>query len=365
MSISRTQNISPYYQTKITLVSFVLVLMMLFVHGIYNESHLFRISNIVLSVIPRLSYRVINPTYFTISGLLFFKGIKTITDCFPKMKKRIRTVLVPFVLWNAIAILTYLIFSHLPLTREFLRRDIISHFQTPYGAFEFCFIRPSSFHLWFLRDLIVYVALSPVLYWLIKRFGWFVAPIMLVATPPLMQWLDLNHLEIAFFILGGTIAMHSSLEAVKAFLSRPFVLVAAFFYFGLSAIWDFVFPKQFVGEEYLSIFFSICGMITLWRGYDYLARTTHIEQSSFLLSLTNYSFFIYLFHEPILFILMQLGKILFGVNGISLTLLYLINPVLIICLGIVLAKGIKKISPTLYSVLVGGRITRFRASETI
>ena len=338
--------------------------MMLFVHGIYNEARHFFISNIVFSVIPRLSYRVINPTYFVISGFLFFKGIKTVTDCFPKMMKRIRTVLVPFIIWNAIAILTYLFFYHLPLTREFLRLDIINHFQTLYGAFEFCFIRPGSFHLWFLRDLIVYVALSPVLYWLIKRFGWFVAPISLVATPPLMQWLDLNHLEIAFFILGGTIALHSSLEAVKAFLSRPFVLVAAFFYFGLSAIWDFVLPKQFVGEEYLSIFFSICGMITLWRGYDYLARTTHIEQSSFLLSLTNYSFFIYLFHEPILFILMQLGKILFGVNGISLTLLYLINPILIICLGIVLAKGIKKISPILYSVLVGGRITRFRASET-
>ena len=281
------------------------------------------------------------------------------------MKKRIRTVLVPFVLWNAIAILTYLIFSHLPLTREFLRRDIISHFQTPYGAFEFCFIRPGSFHLWFLRDLIVYVALSPVIYWLIKRFGWFVAPIMLVATPPLMQWLDLNHLEIAFFILGGTIAMHSSLDAVKAFLSRPFVLVAAFIYFGLSAIWDFVLPEHFAGEEYLSIFFSICGMITVWRGYDYLARTTHIEQSSFLLSLTNFSFFIYLFHEPILFIIMQRGKRLFGVNDISLTLLYLINPVLIICLGIVLAKGIKKISPSLYSVLVGGRITRFRSTKII
>lgn len=365
MSISKTQGISPYYQTKITLVSFVLVLMMLFVHGIYNESRHFFISNIVSSVIPRLSYRVINPTYFAISGILFFKEIKTITNCLQKMKKRIRTVLVPFILWNAIAILTYFLFSHIPLTKEFIRYDIISHFQKSYDVFKFCFIEPSSFHLWFLRDLIIYIALSPILYWLIKRFDWFIAPITLVSTPPLMQILNLDHLEIAFFILGGTISLHSNLQEVKTFLSRPIALFAAFVYFGLSAIWDFVLPEHFAGEEYLSIFFSICGMITIWRGYDYLARTTRIERSSFLLSLTNYSFFIYLFHEPTLFIIMQLGKKLLGVNDMSLTLLYLINPILIICLGIVLAKGIKAISLSFYSVLVGGRITRFRSTETI
>ena len=87
MKENKPMKIPYYYQNKITIVSFVLVIMMLYVHGIYNESELFRMSYIVKSIISRLSYRVINPTYFSISGFLFFYGINAMADCFPKMKK--------------------------------------------------------------------------------------------------------------------------------------------------------------------------------------------------------------------------------------------------------------------------------------
>lgn len=359
MNSHNPQNISLYYQTKISLVSSYLAVLVLYVHGYFYVPERFPFSHIIISIIERFSYRAINPTYFAISGFLFFFGVKTITDCYPKLRKRIHTVLVPFILWNIIAIIEQLIFSKLPYTRDFLNRDILSYFLKPSGIYDF-FIGPASFHLWFLRDLFIYFLLSPLIYWIVKRFRWYVTPIMLVLTPPLMHWQNLNHLDIAFFILGATIAIHSNLESTRRFLSKPLVILSTFGYLGLSAFWDLIVPVQFKNEGYLTLVFSICGMITVWRGYDWLAHKMNIEHSRLLLSLTNYTFFIYLFHEPILFIFTLLGKRLFGGNDFSLIFIYLANPILIIILGVFFAKGIKAISPTLYAILVGGRVTRFK-----
>ena len=359
MNENKPLKISSYYQNKITIVSFVLVIMMLYVHGIYNEAELFRMSFVVKSIISRLSYRVINPTYYTISGFLFFYGINAMADCFPKMKKSIRTVLIPFILWNVIVVLESLFFSHIPFTREFFNFNLLDKYNNISTSLYNLLICPAGFHLWFLRDLIAYIAISPIIYWLIKKFCWYVPIILLVLTPPLMQAINLGHLDIAFFTLGGTIAMRSDLQSVKTFLSKPIVAFSAAVYLGLSFTWDFFLPNHFSGEEYLSILFSVCGMITIWRGYDGLSQITNLENNQLLQTLTNYSFFIYLFHEPVLFAIMQLGTSILGVNSRSLSFLYIINPILIIILAIIVAKIIKTTVPSLYSVLTGGRIARF------
>ena len=280
-------------------------------------------------------------------------------DCFPKMKKRIRTVLIPFILWNVIVVLESLFFSHIPFTREFFNFNLLDKYNNISTSLYNLLICPAGFHLWFLRDLIAYIAISPIIYWLIKKFCWYVPVILLVLTPPLMQAFNLGHLDIAFFTLGGTIAMRSDLQSVKTFLSKPIVAFSAAVYLGLSFTWDFFLPNHFSGEEYLSILFSVCGMITIWRGYDGLSQITNLENNQLLQTLTNYSFFIYLFHEPVLFAIMQLGTSLLGMNSRSLSFLYIINPILIIILAIIVAKIIKTTVPSLYSVLTGGRIARF------
>ena len=361
MNENKHLNITSYYQNKITIVSFVLVIMMLYVHGIYNEAEQFRMSFVVKSIISRLSYRIINPTYFSISGFLFFYGLKTMVDCFPKMKRRIRTVLIPFVLWNVIVVLESLFFSLIPFTKEFFNFNLLDKYNNLSSGIYNLIICPAGFHLWFLRDLIAYIAISPIIYWLIKKFSWYVPVFLLLTTPPLMQAFNLGHLEIAFFTLGGTIAMKSDLQSIKAFLSKPIVAISAAVYLGLAFTWDFFLPNHFRGEEYLSILFSVCGMITIWRGYDGLFHLTNPENNHLLQTLTNYSFFIYLFHEPVLFVIMQLGTSLLGLNSKSLSFLYIFNPALVIILAIIVAKIIKTIFPSLYSVLTGGRIARFQS----
>ncbi len=289
---------------------------------------------------------------------VFFYRINKATDCFLKMKKRISTVAVPFVLWNVFYILEKKSLSYFPIFGRVLQKDYSSEFQTLHDGLSYLLIDPAAFHLWFLRDLIVFIALSPILYWCIKKIGWWACGIMLIVTPPIMTLFEFSHFDIAFFILGGTIALHSDLENINRFLSWPIVTVSALIYFSLSVIWDLCFPKEFSGEEYLSIFFSVCGMITWWRGYDWLTRHINLSNNRIILALTGYSFFTYLFHEPLLFAIMQIGILVCGCTNLSLTILYLANPFVVILISVCVAKIINILCPTFYSIIVGGRIAQ-------
>lgn len=74
-----------------------------------------------------------------------------------------------------------------------------------------------------------------------------------------------------------------------------------------------------------------------------------------LSSALGYSFFIYLFHEPVFNIIKKIPIRLFGDSEPVLVLLFLINPIIMAAVAVVTAKVVQKCLPKLYSILVGGR----------
>lgn len=136
--------------------------------------------------------------------------------------------------------------------------------------------------------------LSPLLYLLLKYGKWIVVVGLLLVTPYIKEFTEtFNQLGIAYFALGGAIAMYSDLKTID--------------------------------------------------------RVTHLN--SFLC----YSFFIYLFHEPVFNIIKKIGLKVLGVHEWSLILLYLINPLIMCATAIMVAKLLQRFVPKVFSVLVGGR----------
>ena len=131
------------------------------------------------------------PIYFFISGYVFFVGIKFSGTVFKqKIKNRIKTLFVPYIIWNAIAIFL-IIFKSLPIFESFLSNSNSTLNLTPYTILE-CFwkyngnINPNSFvdgepqmlsgsyfpvnaALWYLRDLMIIVLTTPAVYWIVKK----------------------------------------------------------------------------------------------------------------------------------------------------------------------------------------------------
>ena len=203
--------ISNEHSHKIHVIYLILIMMVLYFHGYYNEAEIYPFAQ-ALQVVGSGNglWCVANTMFFLLSGMLFFNGIESVKGCFLKMKKRVRSLLVPYVIWNVIFIFWYIALQNLPGIDSFINSDIVGSL-TKNGlldALRVLYWEPANFPLWFVRDLMIMVVLSPVLYYLIKYLKW-IAPILLVVISPLVNL----HVS-PFFILGGCIAMHSSLEKV-------------------------------------------------------------------------------------------------------------------------------------------------------
>lgn len=116
--------------------------------------------------------RIAVPAFFVISGYYFFAGLGDRTanlDWFlGKWKKRLRTLVLPYVIWNLLLVACIIVknsvFSHLGLGED----DFIGQVRS-LGVYGTMWGFPMNFPLWYLRDLIVMVILSPLFYWFIKK----------------------------------------------------------------------------------------------------------------------------------------------------------------------------------------------------
>lgn len=97
------------------------------------------------------------PSFFLISGYLLCANIPQLTfgTYLSKLAKRTKTLFIPYILWNLIA-LGYQMATH--------QID-----ETP--SLSFIFLRPINFPLWFLRELIAAVIIFPLFYWFAKYSG--------------------------------------------------------------------------------------------------------------------------------------------------------------------------------------------------
>lgn len=153
------------------------------------------------------------PLFFFFSGYLFFvkyaEGFSA-NDYLNQLRKRVRTLLVPFVFWNVIVI------GYFALIHKFTPGLINSNFNNVYrfsvvdlirSFWDFPNGQPICYQFWFLRDLIMMVILSPIIYWLLKLSKWyllFVLAILYGINPETF----LHQTSITFFMLGAGFAIH-------------------------------------------------------------------------------------------------------------------------------------------------------------
>lgn len=123
------------------------------------------------------------PLFFAISGYLFFAHMPefSLSAYTEKLRRRVHTLLVPYVAWNVVAFLLYAAkdwaahaaLQH-PLSFNLLWGDTqMSSAGTNFlGWTVQAATAPVQEPLWFVRDLIILVLLSPIIYWIIKHLRW-------------------------------------------------------------------------------------------------------------------------------------------------------------------------------------------------
>ena len=337
---------SQYLSHKLTILDTLLIVMVVYIHSYYLEAETYKFSLFLQKITGGSGLcRVANSLFFTISGYLFARNINSLGEVFQKQRKRIRTLLLPYILWNLIFVGWYVILEYTPGVSHFNNSSgILNHFlgHSVWGCLNNVFLVPAAFQLWFLRDLLGMLMLAPLLYYLAKNHVFLTVFLALGMT---FVWGSVTYFWLG--LLFG--AQRWDIENYPRHFI--YVLLAFLLYLGHAV---------YIGLGYEStrlvgMLVNLLGIFLVWTLYDVLARGRCLANSGIWKYICGYSFFIYCFHEPAFNIIKKLALVIFGVSEPVLILFYFVNPWLMVFMAIGVAKLMQRWVPRVYTILTGGR----------
>jgi hypothetical protein len=296
---------------------------------------------------------------FAISGFLFFHNLQPYwSDYRRKYAGRLRTVVVPFLLWSAISLAVYLALQALPWSSAYFSHDFLGEASVARLA-DKLLLHPVAYPLWFLQTLIVCFVLAPLLYWPARALRWFTvlpfAVLWMLGTPA-TNWNDWKGLT--FFTLGAVIALERRRDIALTpppWVGRlvfPVWLLACVLYTALlrdvSAFWAHSLHKALM----------CLAMAAVWFGYETYLKP--LEGRRLVTLLLPFSFFIFAAQEPLLTILKRVGLHVLGSGDAAMLVVYFGAALLTLAIVVAAAALIRRYLPTPYAWLTGGRGRRGR-----
>lgn len=305
------------------------------------------------------------PIFFFISGFLFFYKTTSFsgkTYC-QKIRKRVRTLLVPYLFWNLFVILLFFLsqtflpdlmsgnnklicnYSLSDWFWAFWDRNMIN-LHTDVGLLK----SPICYQFWFIRDLMVVILLSPFVYWGVKKLRQY-AVVCLGILWLLGWWFDVVGFSITAFFFFSAGAYFSIHEKNFVEMMKPFLTVATILYI-LMAIVILCFKEE-VWCIYLSNINILVGIILAVSLSAHFIESGKWRPNTFL---SDSSFFVYAYHAmPLTYVSKLLFKVVQPHTNGTLLMLYVLCPTIIILIGLMLYYLMKKYLPLLTSVITGGR----------
>ncbi|MBP8156059.1 MAG: acyltransferase [Leadbetterella sp.] len=293
------------------------------------------------------------PLFFIISGYLYFLNIKgTRSEFKVKISKRTKTILIPYLVWSSWGLLFYTVLQFLPMSQNFFTNGLIKDMRME-EILKILFLNPLPFQLWFLRDLMILVVFSPLLFFTIKYLREFAVFLAFIPWISGYFYGFINTDSLLFFMFGGYLAIFDKLISFDgkkyAHLLFSFwillVIINSIFLFQGISIFDF-------WMSVLNKITLLVGVVAIWTIYDKLRGKINI---AVLNPIFSYSFFLYAFHEPVL---TMAKKGLFFILGNSQHVsfsVYILAPFLTIVLSLYIGFLAKKYIPKIYDIATGGR----------
>lgn len=327
-------------KNKITYVNFLLSSFIIFHHA-YNVN-VYDLSNTLLGTIEKYllsAFEVAVPLFFIISGYLFFYNCDK-TNIKNKLKKRFKSLIVPYLLWNLIGYFYFQIVNLFPFIRDNYF-GVIENFSI-IGMIKQCFIGDYNTVTWFLRALIIYTYITPIFYLLINKNKTLSYSVLIISFLLCFISKDEHIINYCYYFLGVFFAINYKDFFIKKHNIKSNMLIF------LSLLFIFVYFDIIYTNILGRIIYGILS-ISLWFSLDFFKT---LKQPKWFMYNT---FFFYCGHEMILEPIEKIFYLLIGNNIFGATLDFVIAPILtIICLSLI-CYFLNKYFPCIYRPLVGYR----------
>ncbi|MGE6784136.1 acyltransferase family protein [Ensifer adhaerens] len=243
-------------------------------------------------------FRVGVPCLSAISGYLLFRRGSDNFDFGKTLKTKVRTVLLPFLLWNLAFLALVFVAQSKDVSSGYLP-EVVEASLREWLSLAFALEDlPINLPLYFLRDLLLCIVLSPALGWLIKRYpAQTLAVLLAYVVLPVPNGIFLKKSILFGFSAGICMSLHRidihrldrfSWPIAIAFFSAAALLSALLFEYG---------PNFPVWLEALRSLIAISGIVGSWAVSALLVRTSI---GAALARGSGLSFWIFCTHFPLL-----------------------------------------------------------------
>jgi surface polysaccharide O-acyltransferase-like enzyme len=316
------------------------------------------------------------PTFFFISGFLFFNRLEDWNHeiWMRKMTKRLRTLFVPYLLWNLIAIIAFpitrfggSILKGVPMEnvwdtikdRGFFRLfwdrtlfDGITSQTTNILGWSVPSGQPMDTPLWFVRDLIVILLFTPLIHWLIKKMG-SIFVVLLALLFVVDIWIPVSGFGIkaTYFFSWGSLFSIKGKSFIESF-RKTWKTITLFYFASLAFIpilWE-------IDRQAFNLTVRVFIPISIMFYFNIVSKLLEHRRIKVNHRLASSSFFVFCSHMVIVSsaVMWAVMSLPFSL-GIMRILLFIIGAVLIFLICHFMYIFLKRFCPSVLNLLTGGR----------
>lgn len=295
------------------------------------------------------------PLFFFFASYLQFSK----NDSYPVLlKKKTKSLFVPYVIWTVITAFLYFTAQSIPQSAPFFQNPINIVKNWKFIDWIKIFVchnleqplkNPLVYQFWFLRDLMIFIILSPILKVLCKKLPglilFFVTICMLKGIPVFITVSS----SALFYYLAGFYCAEYKVNffkiADKVKLYEYLILIV------LSEIFSLAFEGKY---SFGPIATFISCMLFLKVSF-YFVKNERVY--SVLKYLAGFSFWLYAIHAPFISsVINKISQKVIPLHGILCLIQFLLAAFLTVTIGTALGILLKKICPKLFALLTGGRL---------
>lgn len=352
-------NISKEESKRINIVRLICIILVLYIHVRDTEFNLITTNLTFLkSLMVYIQYYISEiiargavPIFFLLSGILLYRKNFTFES---NIKKKIKTILIPFLFWNAIWIILFSLFQKIHFTANLFSNsmnDISSFKFLDYiDAFVAVFNRskPFLYPLWFLKDLFVLNIFAIVIKKVMDRIPYLFIGIIFVLwnmgiNTPIFEMQSLFFFSLGFIMIKKNIKISSFDNINFKLISIIYIIVTIIYCFYLIKMKDII------------ILHNCINIFTIIYIFRLSKKLINIDKNRYIKFAIENTFFVFLFHEWNLLLLRKVLEKVLPYNILTAFVEYLIIPIVILMVALCICYLWKKINYKSYKLVTGER----------